>query len=118
MVYRPARLPIIHDRQAHLVSRYGLTAHTALHASHLLDRCPELRISSGRRTALRNAAVGGVPGSWHLRGRAVDFTGPLSVLKEAREVAFGQRVSPRCTGPEEVFVEYPGERRQHLHVAW
>lgn len=110
--------PTVRDRQALLMNRHGLVRHTALHAAVLMHRFPLLRVSSGRRTPLRNAAVGGVPGSWHLRGRAVDFTAPLSVLRDAERVAWEQRVSPGCTGPEEVLVEFAGERRQHLHVAW
>lgn len=31
------------------------------------------KISSGYRTAARNAAVGGAKGSWHLQGRAADI---------------------------------------------
>ncbi len=77
-----------------------------------------LRVTSGRRTPVRNAAVGGVRNSWHLHGRAVDLVGPLSVLRSAADTAWSQRVSPRCTGPEEVLVERAGERGQHLHVAW
>jgi hypothetical protein len=101
-----------------LVKRHGLTWHTAVHLAVLLQRFPILRVSSGRRTRTRNSAVGGVPNSWHLHGRAVDLTGPYSTLVDAMWFARESRVSPGCYGPEEAFVEFPHTRRQHLHVAW
>ncbi len=91
----------------------GLTPHTYLHAVRLLAAHPDLRPTSGRRTPERNRAVGGVPRSWHLVGRAVDFAGPRASLRAARATAYRQRVTPRCTGPEEVLLE-----SDHLHVAW
>jgi uncharacterized protein YcbK (DUF882 family) len=108
----------VHDHQAALMVRHGLDRHTALHAAVLMHHVPGLFITSGRRTVARNMAVGGARRSWHLKGRAVDFAGPLTVLQRAREVAYTSRVSPGCTGPEEVLLEGPGTRRQHLHVAW
>jgi hypothetical protein len=67
---------------------------------------------------MRNRAVGGSPTSWHLRGRAVDLVGPVAVLRSAADTAWLQRVTPGCTGPEEVLLERMGTRGQHLHVAW
>lgn len=101
-----------------LVREWDLTAHTAEHAAFLMHRYPGLVVTSGRRTALRNRQVGGSPTSWHLRGRAVDFVGPLAVLVEAAGGARRMRVGLSCTGPEEVLLEKAGKRGQHLHVAW
>ncbi len=91
----------------------GLTAHTRVHALALLAVNPELRPTSGRRSPERNRAVGGVPGSYHLRGRACDFGGSRQAIRHALLDANVQRVSPRCTGPEEALDE-----GDHLHVAW
>lgn len=94
-----------------------LDPHTRLHALCLLAAVPDLRVTSGRRSPERNRAVGGVKGSWHLKGRAVDFGG--SPEDERRGLAFAraQRVSPGCTGPEEALVHDSGNG-EHLHVAW
>jgi hypothetical protein len=96
----------------------GLTPHTRAHVLQLLSEAPLLRITSGKRTAQRNRAVGGVANSFHLAGRAVDLTGPLWDLHRAAGLAWALRIGPTCTGPEEVLLEYSGTERQHLHVAW
>ncbi len=91
----------------------GLTPHARLHALCLLAAHPGLRPTSGRRSVERNRAVGGVQGSFHLTGRAIDLSGGRGLLVAAARTARAQRVSHGCTGPEEVIDE-----GDHLHVAW
>jgi len=91
----------------------GMTAHAQLHAWCLLGAHPGLTLTSGRRSPERNRAVGGVPGSYHLSGRAVDLGGSRDAISAAVGTARAQRVSRGCTGPEEVIDE-----GDHLHVAW
>jgi len=95
-----------------------LTPHAAKHAHQLLQMHPLLQVSSGRRSARWNSSVGGSPSSFHLLGRAVDIVGPEHDLVHAAGEAWSLRIGPRCTGPEEVLLEYLGTRRAHLHVAW
>ncbi len=95
-----------------------LTPHTRAHVLQLLGERPLLRISSGRRTPLRNRQVGGSPTSWHLRGRAVDLVGPHWDLVQAAGLAWALRLGQNCTGPEEVLLEKVGQRGEHLHIAW
>jgi uncharacterized protein YcbK (DUF882 family) len=96
----------------------SLTPHTRAHLLLLLDAHPLLRVSSGRRSPQHNKDVGGSSHSWHLKGRAVDLTGPLYDLQLAAQTAWRQRIGRACTGPEEVLLEHSGQPRQHLHVAW
>jgi uncharacterized protein YcbK (DUF882 family) len=96
----------------------GLTPHTRAHVQQLLAEQPLLTITSGRRSRLQNARVGGSRTSWHLKGRAVDFVGPTWDLVRAAGTAWALRVGAGCTGPEEVLLEDLGEDNQHLHVAW
>ncbi len=96
-----------------------LTPHTQSHAEQLLwEVGAPMRVTSTYRNAAKNARVGGSPTSFHLRRRAVDFTGDAFTLKKAADLAWRLRVGQRCTGPEEVLLEYLGTPRQHLHVAW
>ncbi len=96
-----------------------LHPHTRWHAQQLLFEVgAPMGVSSTYRTPARNRSVGGSPTSFHLRRRAVDFTGDRTTLVRAAGLAWALRVGPRCTGPEEVLLEYLGTPRQHLHVAW
>ena len=91
----------------------GLTPHARLHAQRLLAVHHDLVVTSGFRSPERNRAVGGVPGSFHLQGRAIDVVGSGASLRAAARTARTQRVTPACTGPEEVVMEF-----DHLHLAW
>jgi hypothetical protein len=57
--------------------------------------------------------VGGSSSSYHLAGRALDATGSRRAIVNGAVTAEEQRVTPRCTGPEEVLDE-----GDHLHVSW
>jgi uncharacterized protein YcbK (DUF882 family) len=96
-----------------------LTHHARHHAEQLLSEVDApMRVSSARRTPLRNRQVGGSTTSFHLRGRAVDFTADTYTLSKAADLAWRLRVGRGCTGPEEVLLEKLGQPGQHLHVAW
>jgi uncharacterized protein YcbK (DUF882 family) len=97
----------------------SLTHHTRHHAEQLLSEVDApMRVSSTYRTPLRNRQVGGVPNSFHLRRRAVDFTADQWTLEKAATLAWRLRAGAGCTGPEEVLLEKLGQPGQHLHVAW
>lgn len=95
-----------------------LTPHTRSHALQLLNEYPLLRVTSAKRSVLRNKRVGGAARSFHLSGRAIDVVGPAWDLGAAAGLAWALRVGPRCTGPEEVLLENLGGPNQHLHIAW
>lgn len=105
------RLQHLTTHEVHVLS--GLGPHTRGHAIRLLARFPSLSVSSGRRTPERNRQVGGAKNSFHLVGRAVDFTGTPEIRRRAAAFARQDRLGARCTGPEEVIYE-----SDHLHVAW
>lgn len=48
----------------------------------LVRRCPFLSETSGRRSAARNASVGGNPHSKHILGMARDFVGPSAAANQ------------------------------------
>lgn len=96
-----------------------LAPHARRHAEQLLwEVGAPLTITSARRSARRNTAVGGSPTSFHLVGRAVDLAGTRTALVRAAGLAWALRVGHGCTGPEEVLLEDLGKPGQHLHVAW
>ena len=61
--------------------------------------------------------MGGRTGSLHLEGRAGDFVGSYQDLQAGLRHAKAQRVTPRCTGPEEAVIHDAGSGL-HLHAAW
>lgn len=71
---------------------------------------PSLRFSSGYRDPNHNKAVGGVPNSNHLTGRAGDWSGSSRDMYAAAGWA-------RSNGAREVLVHNAGSGL-HLHVAW
>lgn len=111
----PDRLNVLSAREVHILA--GLGPHTRGHVLAVLSRFPALTLTSGRRTAERNRQVGGAPRSFHLAGRAADFAGPAQTLDQAARWIRTHRLTPRCTGPEEVLVHNSGSGL-HLHGAW
>lgn len=95
----------------------GLGPHTRRHALALLAAVPGLSLTSGRRSPEKNARVGGASRSYHLVGRAADYTGSSSDLAKGARFATAHRLGARCTGPEEVLIHNAGSGT-HLHVAW
>lgn len=69
-----------------------------------------LRVSGGHRTPERNRQVGGVANSNHLTGRAADFVGNSSQMREAKAWA-------DANGARESLIHDAGSGT-HLHVAW
>lgn len=69
-----------------------------------------LRVSGGHRTPERNRAVGGVPNSNHLTGRAADFVGPYTNMQKAE-------VWAEENGAREALIHDAGSGT-HLHLAW
>lgn len=74
----------------------------------ILAAWPNARLSSWIRTPARNAAVGGVAGSYHLVGLGADF-----VLPAAERAAFVRWA--RATWPNGADVV---DERDHIHIEW
>lgn len=104
---------LTHRNAELLQKRWGLTPHAALHTAELIRVVPGLHVTSGRRSRLRNRLVGGVKGSFHLKGRGVDLGGSRESIVAGARAAYKIRVSATCTGPEEVIDE-----GDHLHTAY
>jgi hypothetical protein len=67
-----------------------------------------VQVNSGYRSAEHNAAVGGAENSDHLRGDAVDFTGPTSALQQLYRYAQGRFP----------YVEPWAQARDHVHISF
>lgn len=94
-------------------TRRPLTPHAEAHLVGVIRAFPRARITSTWRTKAENAAVGGVPGSFHTVGRAADIVVPAGQKRALIGFLWRQRVTRFCTGPEEVLDE-----GDHVHVAW
>lgn len=95
------------------------------HALHVLREFPSLIVTSARRSVERNRAIGGVPGSLHISGRAVDFAGSPGILRDAAAYCVRGGAPGSPGGPAECFIEGTGGQAvggrstgPHLHVAW
>lgn len=80
------------------------------YANEISRRFPGLRFTSGYRDPNHNSRVNGVPTSWHLKGRAMDWAGSAREMADAAAWA-------RANGAREVLIHNAGSG-QHLHTAW
>jgi hypothetical protein len=89
----------------------------------LRDALGSIRINSGWRCLRLNLAIGGVPSSWHLTGRAVDceFDGVggnqmiIEVVKELY-LPFDQMIDEQHLGWIHLSYSVTGNRRQMLRM--
>ena len=95
-----------------LVSWGGKQIHSSVlpYAQQMQQRFPGLRFSSGYRDPVHNQRVNGVPNSFHLKGRALDFSGSAKDMQAARAWA-------RENGAREALIHNAGSGT-HLHIAW
>lgn len=95
-------------RVAQLAGQYGADPSVI---AQVLASSPNARITSGRRDAVRNAAVKGVPGSPHLTGEAVDFVSGDPAQMEAQAKSFN------APGYREIYEPAgPHSTAPHLHM--
>lgn len=80
------------------------------YADAIARQFPGLRFSSGYRDPAHNRRVNGVPNSYHLSGRALDFSGSARDMQAAK--VWAQR-----NGAREALIHNAGSGT-HLHVAW
>lgn len=92
---------------------HSLEQNAELHARRLLAGHRDVRVTSARRSPERNRAVGGVPGSLHLQGRAIDVVGPRGTLEHLARAARAPSERSPGGGAVEVLME-----SDHLHIAW
>lgn len=103
-----------------------MEVHAREHLVHLLARFPSLVVTSTLRSPERNRAVGGVPGSLHLSGRAADVAASPRVLEAALAYVERGGLAGSPGGPAEAFIERGSGPQSvggqstgtHLHVAW
>lgn len=70
---------------------------------------PDAKITSGMRTPERNAAVGGAPNSFHMRGQALDFVKPPGMTFEQIKQSMAAQGLP---------VTELIDEGDHIHWAW
>lgn len=80
------------------------------YANEISRQFPKLRFSSGYRDPAANARANGVPNSFHLSGRALDFSGSSRDMQNAK-------VWAERNGAREALIHNAGSGT-HLHVAW
>ena len=72
-----------------------------------------LRKTSGLRSPAHNAAVGGAPNSYHMRGQADDFAGPEPAMSQ-----FHSYVKSGYSDQIAEAIHGSGDHKDHVHVAW
>lgn len=98
--------------QTGLVNFQGrqIDASVLRYANDIARMFPQLRFSSGYRDPAHNQRVNGSPTSWHLKGRALDWSGPAQYMQAAKQWALQN-------GAREAMIHNAGSGT-HLHVAW
>lgn len=98
--------------QTGLVNFQGrqIDASVLRYANDIARMFPQLRFSSGYRDPAHNQRVNGSPTSWHLKGRALDWSGPAQYMQAAKQWALSN-------GAREAMIHNAGSGT-HLHVAW
>lgn len=71
-------------------------------------------VSSGYRTERLNRAVGGVEGSWHMSGNAVDIVPPAGISKEVAMARLQNLINEGL--PLDKGIMYAIEN--HIHLTW